>query len=343
MKRSVYLTSAVLAASCLAQDARRSADWVVIPIREYDALRDKAYPIEPPADLPSAEATLTRLDYDLRVVGTLATGRASLTVDVLKDGWVRVPIPPNLLVREATLGSKRMSLVNTPGRSDAFAFLNTKGRSVLALDLSFAVNSAGGAERLILPTGGSAVTRASIVFPAQDLDVRATGGFISERSAATYVAYARGNDPLTLTWRKKIEERRVELPLRMRGSLTQLFGLGEDSTSLNAEAEIDVLQGSTSQMKIAVPDAAAINQVLGATVADWDVKSGDLIVNFLEPVDHSAKFTISGEARLAREGAVAVPLLRLLATERESGGVAVEMLGAGEIMVIDHVEKPSAN
>jgi hypothetical protein len=68
-----------------------------------------------------------------------------------------------------------------------------------------------------------------------------------------------------------------------------------------------------------------------ATVADWDVKNGELVVNFLEPVERSARFSIQGESRLAREGAISVPLLALLDTERTSGGVAVEVLGAGEI------------
>src|SRR5258708_4720784 len=321
-----------LAAVCFAQDVPRSTGWVVIPIREYETLRDKAYPTEPPAEPPAVEATLTRLDYDLRIEGALATGRAALTVDVLKEGWVRVPIPPNLLVRQASLGGKRVSLAATPGKANQWsAVLNTQGRSVLTLDLSFAVNSSGGAERLLLPTGASGVTRASIVFPSQDLDVKVSGGFISSKSAASYIAYARGNDLLTFTWRKKIEERRVELPLRMRGSLTQIFGLGEDSTSLNAEIEIDVVQGAAAQVKIAVPDSVTINQVLGATVADWDVKAGQLVVNFLEPADRSVKFTLTGETRLAREGAIAVPLLRLLQTDPEPPAAPLHMFGPAAI------------
>jgi hypothetical protein len=52
------------------------------------------------------DATLTRVDYDLRVNGDLAAVRASLTVDVFRDGWVRAPIPEGLLVREATLDGK---------------------------------------------------------------------------------------------------------------------------------------------------------------------------------------------------------------------------------------------
>jgi hypothetical protein len=316
----------------IAQDAARSPGWVVIPLAEYGALHSKAYPAEPEPDRPPVEATLTRIDYDLRLEGALASGCATLTVDVLKDGWVRVPIPPGLLVREAKLAGKLVSLVPTPGKSGQLsAVLSGRGRSVLQLEVAFPVASGGGEERLSLPAGASGVTRAVVSMEPRDVDVKVAGGFVSEKSATRWLAYARGNEPLVFTWRKKIEERREELPLRMRGSLTQLFGLGEDSTSLNAEVEIEVVQGAARQVRIAVPDGVTINQVPGATIADWDAKSGELVVNFLDPVERAVKFAINGEIRLAREGAMDLPLLRLLGVERESGGVAVEVLGAGEI------------
>jgi hypothetical protein len=40
---------------------------------------------------------------------------------------------------------------------------------------------------------------------------------------------------------------------------------------------------------------------------------------------------INGETRTARDGKIEIPLLRLLNNERDAGGVAVEVLGAGEI------------
>jgi hypothetical protein len=119
--------------------------------------------------------------------------------------------------------------------------------------------------------------------------------------------------------------------LRMRGSLTQLFGLGEDSTSINAEVNLEVTQGAARVAKIQIPDKVTINQVLGAMVADWEVKANELSVTFLEPVEQNARFVVTGETRSPREGQIDIPLLRLLNTERESGGVAVEVLGAGEI------------
>ena len=316
----------LFASSCIAQG------WVVIPIKDYDTLRGKAYPVERQMEPESTPATLTRIDYDLRIEGAVVSGTATLTVDVLKDGWVRVPVPQGMLVRDARLGGEPVSLIPAPGRSGQLSLvLSKKGRSVLMLEVAFAIASAGAEERLSLPAGGSGVTRAAIAFAPQDVEVKVTGGYVAEKSLGGWLAYARGDEPLTFAWRKKIEERRAELPPRVKGSLTQLYGLGEDSTSLNAEVEIEMIQGAASQVKIEVPEGLTINQVPGANVADWDVRGGQLVVNFLDPVEKSTKFAITGEARLAREGNIPIPLLRILDTERETGGVAVEVLGAGEI------------
>src|SRR3974390_3201806 len=95
-------------------DASHAAGWVVIPVEEYRVLRAKAYPVEHDPEPPPLDATLTRVDYNLHISGDLAQGRASLTVDVLKDGWVRVPVPTGLLVREARLDGKLVSLVPAP-------------------------------------------------------------------------------------------------------------------------------------------------------------------------------------------------------------------------------------
>ena len=324
------------AAACLAQEPARLTSWVAIPVNEYGALRVKAYPAEREAEPPPAEATLTRVDYDLRLDGALAAGRATLTIDVLNDGWVRVPIPPGLLVREAKLGNnpagRPVSLVPVPGKGGQLsAVLSRKGRSIMNLDVAFPIAAAGGEERLTLPASASGVTRAAVALAPQDIEVVIGGGFVAEKTPARWVAYARGNEPLTFTWRKRIEQRRVELPLRMRGSLTQVYGLSEDAASLNAEVEIEVVQGAATQVRIAVPPSVTIHQVPGANVADWDVKSGQLAVTFLDPVERTAKFAIAGECHLARDGVVGIPLLRLLDLEREAGGVAVEVSGAGEI------------
>jgi hypothetical protein len=321
-----------------ATEPSHAAGWVVIPVEEYRVLRAKAYPVEHDPEPPPMAATLTRVDYDLQVLGDLAAGRADLTVDVLKDGWVRVPVPAGLLVRGARLDGKLVSLVPGPqGKNGTHlcALLSHAGRSVLELDIDVPVAVSTGEESLSLPSTDSGVTRAAIDLPRKGIDLRVSGGLISDKSESggdtKFLAYGRGNEVLAFTWRKKTEDHHIELPLRLRGSLTQLTSLAEDSASIYAEAKLEVVQGAARQVRIEFPANITINQVSGAEIADWEMNKGELVVSFLEPVEHSSRFVINGEARLPRDGVIDIPLLRLLNTERDTGGVAVEILGAGEI------------
>lgn len=312
--------------------------WVVISVSDYRALHAKAYPPErEPEPLP-VDVTLTRVDYDLRIDGELATGRAILTVDVLKDGWVRVPVPAGLFVREAKLDGKLISLV--PGfagksASPVSALLSHSGRAVLNLDIALPIASAAGEESIMLPSTESGVTRASVRLPKQGVDVRLSGGLLAEKSESSteskWIAYGRGNEPLTFAWKRKAEDHRSTQALRLRGSLTELAGLGEDSTSLMADVNVQVTQGAAKEVWLSLPDKVTINQVSGADVADWEIKNGRLAVTFIDPIEASAKFVVSGETRSPRDGQIEIPLIRLQNVERDTGGVAVEVLGAGEI------------
>src|SRR3984885_7177928 len=258
-----------------------NAGWVVIPVEEYRVLRAKAYPVEHDPEPPPLDATLTRVDYDLRVVGELAAGRATLTVDVLKDGWVRVPVPAGLLVRAARLDGKLVALVagvQARGGTHLSALLSHAGRFELLLDVDVPVTASAGDESISLPSTESGVTRATVLLPRQGIDLRIGGGLLSEKSETSgetkWLAYASGNEALTFTWRRKTEDHHLELPLRLRGSLTQLTSLGEDSTSIYAEANFEVVQGAAREVRIQLPEKVTINQVSGAMVADWEIKNG---------------------------------------------------------------------
>lgn len=321
-----------------AQTAATSDGWVVLPVSDYIALKRAAFPSDPEPAPPPVEATLSRIDYELKIDGDLATGEARLTVDVIKNGWVRVPLPAGLMVRDAQLDGKPVNLVSGSaqeggGRMDVL--LSKAGRSVLTLKIVAEVNTVAGTDILKLPVSNSAVSHAKIELVRQGVDVRITGGLLLEHSESAtgsrWVANGKGNEALTFAWRRKVDDSRLNQPLRMRGVLTQLVGLGEDATQVNAEVQLDVLQGVAQDVHVQLPEQFTINQVSGAMVADWDVKDRDLQVSFIEPVQNSVKFTLSGELRIPRAGKLDVPLIRLPSVERESGGVAVEVLGAGEI------------
>src|SRR5260370_34314520 len=216
-------------ATASAQTASHAPGWVVITIGDYRSLHAKAYPPDREPEAPPVDATLTRVDYDLRIDGDLAAGRASLTVDVLKDGWVRVPIPAGLLVREAKLDGKLVSLVPGAagkGTNQLCALLSRPGRAVLQLDIALPITSTAGEESIYLPSTASGVTRGSVRLPRQGVDIKLTGGLLAEKSElgaeSKWLAYARGNEPLTFTWKRKTEHHRSTHALRQRRSPPQL-------------------------------------------------------------------------------------------------------------------------
>ncbi|MGB7233466.1 MAG: hypothetical protein WBD19_17480 [Candidatus Acidiferrum sp.] len=328
----------VCATPSSAQNATHPPGWVVLSIGDYRTLRARAYPPERGPEGPPVDATLTRVDYDLHIDGELAAGRASLTVDVLKDGWVRVPVPAGLLVSEARLDGKLVSLVpgaEINGGRQLSALLSKPGRSILTLAIALPVVSSAGEETVSLPSTSSGITRASVRLARQGVDLNFTGGLLAEKSESgaetIWLAYGRGDEPLRFTWKRKTEDHRSTQALRLRGSLTELVGLGEDTTSIVAEVNVEVTQGAAREVRISLPNKITVNQVAGATVADWEMKDGQLAVTFLEPVESNAKFVVSGETRSPRDGQIEIPLLRMLNAERDTGGVAVEVLGAGEI------------
>jgi hypothetical protein len=336
---NLVFVAALLSATALpAQDSTRSSGWVVISVDEYRSLRNRAFPPEREPAAPPLDATLTRADYDLRIDGSIAAGKAALTIDVLKDGWVRVPVPSGVLVREARLDGKLVSLIpgsGGKGTEQLSAILSRPGRSVLSLDIILPVVATAGTEVFSLPTAPSGITKATVLVPRPGIDLKLEGGLLTEKwesaSETRWTAYGRGNEPLSFTWHRKSDDQRNNQPLRLRGSITQLIRLGEESGSLQAEVNVAVAQGSVREIRVRLPDKVTINQVTGAVIADWETKPGELSVTFLEPVEHTAGFLITGEAALPREGQIGVPLLRLIDAERETGGVAVEVLGAGEI------------
>lgn len=335
----VRLLSIALVVCALGTPARAQAQttpppdgWVVLGVDEYRALRERAAPQPPRPDAPPVDATLTRIDYDLRVDGDTIAGRAVLTIDALRDGWTRVEIPPALMAREARIDGQPVPL--RPGERPAI-LISRPGRSLVTLDISLPLAAAPGGEAIHLPPSAAAVSRATLTLPRTGIDVTVSGGFLAERAETAtetrWTAFSHAGQGLVLSWKRKIDDRRADLPLRTRARVTTVVALGEDVSQVTAAVRVEVVQGIARELTLAMPDGLTVNQVEGATVGDWSVASGRLRVRLLDPTFSEASFVVSGETRAPREGSVVVPLVRMPSAERETGGVAVDVVGAGEI------------
>jgi hypothetical protein len=306
--------------------------WVVLPVDEYKALRERANPQPAQPAPPPVDATLTRIDYDLRIENDTVAGRALLTIDVLRDGWTRVQVPAGLMVRDARLEGQPVSLVEGP---PPHVLLSRSGRVVLTLDIALPLAASAGSESIVLPASAAPMSRAVLTLPRSGIDLSVSGGFVAERAESPgesrWTSFGRPNQPLTLSWKRKVDDRRAELPLRIRARLTSMIGLGEDVSQIACAVRIEVLQGVARDVVLAIPQGVAVNQVNGATVGEWTVTNGQLRVRLLDPVIGETSFVVQGDVRTPRDGVVPLPLLRVPAAERESGGVAVDVVGAGEV------------
>ncbi len=306
--------------------------WVVLPVDEYRTLRSRTLEPAPPVQTPPVEATITRIDYDLAVDGESVRGRALVTIDVLRDGWTRVQLPSGLLVRVARLDGQPVSMVEGP---PPHVLLSRAGRFALALEFDLALASSAGTESITLPASPAPIVRATLALPRSGVDLTSTGGFIAEHTEApsesVWTTFGRPHQALTLSWKRKIDDRRAQLPLRMRSHLMQFVGLGEDACQVVTSVRVEVVQGLARDVALALPSGLVVSEVNGPTVGDWDVSAGTLHVRLLEATASEVSFVVHAEGRVPRDGTIGVPLLRMPSAERESGGVAVDVLGAGEI------------
>jgi hypothetical protein len=327
-----------------AAPAASAADgWVVLTVPDYLALRDKANPRGPDPVRPPARATITEIAYTLAAGEGLALGTAELTIDVLEDGWVEVPIPQGLVVRAARLGGRPLPLADLaggrggPGRR---ILLSRKGRTQVSLDVAVPIETPAAGELLRLPPSPGGLVHAVLTVPrAGEIDLSAFGGAVIAREATPQAlrvtAHATLNEALGFTWHRRREVAEGALPLRLRGRVQHVIGLGEETGFVTARVTADVAQGGTSALALRLPDGLIVNQVQGAHVADWDVRDGVLAINLLERVDRQTAVVVTGEFHPPASGRVELPLVRLTGAEREAGAVAVEVLGAGEVTARD--------
>lgn len=183
MTRALLVTISVCALCVATRTAAQTAPlpvlpdgWVVLPVDEYRALRERANPQPPQPAAPPVEATLTRIDYDLRIENDTVAGRALLTIDVLRDGWTRVQIPAGLMVRDAQLDGQPVPLVEGP---PPHVILSRAGRVVLTLDIALALTSSAGTESIALPASAAPISRAVLALPRVGVDLSVSGGFVS--------------------------------------------------------------------------------------------------------------------------------------------------------------------
>ncbi len=176
-----------------AQGAEAESGQVQIPLEIYQQLVEAA---EQPTLAPAGFA-LGKADLNVQVAES--EGRASaevqvaLTIEVLEDRWVLVPIlPAGTPVSSVAIDGKPVQLINTPG---GLAWgVNEKG--VYAMQLRYRVDATRSQAGFVLPvpTPEAAATKLVVSLPGTGLDV----AVIPAAGVTTTIAGERTNLSATI-------------------------------------------------------------------------------------------------------------------------------------------------
>ena len=330
MARTAFCLLLVLLAHSASAQTTTPDGWVVLPANEYRDLRARTLPPDPAP--PPVDAAISRIDYTLRVGATTATGEARLIVDVFKPGWVGVRVPVDgLIVRAARLDGRPTPVVSQPEPQIVIA---RPGRSTVSLDVVIPLSDAAPNVALMMPPSPAPISTFAITRAGTAEDLHADGAFIAERTRTAtetrWIVYTRQGNSITFMFERAADTSRAALPLQTRARVMELVTLGEDVSQANVTVSVDVVQGQTRDLVLTVPGGLTINQVTGAMLADWSLDGDRLSIALLEPLTSSTTLNIEADLR-APGSAISVPLVRVPGAAVETGGVAIDVAGAGEI------------
>jgi hypothetical protein len=307
-----------------AQEAPRADGWVVLPIDEYRALRARAFPTTPDPAPPPVDAALTRVDYDLRVSGETVSGQARLTIDVLKQGWASVQVPPACsCATRASTAVRRARANGTPPR----VLISRAGRSTLTLDVVVPLRSSAGSESIALPASGSALSAVTLIVPRTGVALTspaASSPSSRDRRESRWVVFGNARPAADVQWKRRptiaapaaaaharahhrARRARRRLDARSRRACRSTSRRDSARTRRRAAAGIDRQPGR------------------GPTVADWDVdrnRADGHVPRSDRDADVGRRHRRA--ARAARRP-VAIPIVRVPSAERETGGIAVDV------------------
>jgi hypothetical protein len=331
-----------------------SATEITLTWSDFKALVEQTYVPPPVGPTPPAEAFLRTAEYRGKLAPGVLTLEGTLVLEVLKDGWIRLPLwsqgsvirfegGPALLNRS---GSQLEALTRGPGTFElkatiAFEATDRPGVNTLAFKLPPAPRN------LLALTVDPSIRDVEV---ASGLSYRSEQGriFAAVPDGAVAIKYA-------LPFLRTDDDAGQEVKLEPRVHLTayQLLDVGEGVLTGRLIHDYQVRVADVSHFDIDLPDDIVIFECGASGLESWKILERDgqrfVRVKLLTPVSGMTRVTVQFEGAYDAEGgSVTVPRFVPQDVERESGFVGVAAEGSeveleltGKLLPADVSEIPA--
>jgi hypothetical protein len=346
------LAVGLVAAAALPASAQPAPtpNTVTISLAEYNRLVDRAANPGVRVPVPPAGAFVSQADLALRVDGDLLRGTVTLQGEVLRAGPTAVPLlSGGTLIRARLVQDPRTSAGSAPGsgvgvpilpQQGVFAAVLPAGPFTLQLEWAGAVVTEPGRASAQLPQLGAGTIRATIDAPGEGSDLTIDRALVTRRTRAKgrllVDATLSPGGGSRIGWSSRDAGTASPVrALRLLDDVKTLVTVGENDLRVTAIFDVTVVQGSTATLAVHLPDGFSITSFTGAPNEGADVVDGRLVLNV--PAGRTRhQFLIALERAIVETGArrvVALPWLE--GSQRETGDVAIEGIGALELAVAE--------
>jgi hypothetical protein len=164
---------------------------------------------------------------------------------------------------------------------------------VLALEISLPLAASAGAESIALPSrprrcrDRSRCRRAAWIDGKRWVRERA----IESATESRWVALGRANQALAFSWKRKTDDRRADMALRFQHACPRRSVSVRRCHRSRRWCASKCCKASLAKSRWRSP-GVVVNQVNGATVADWEARNGLLRVRLLDPVATELSFVV---------------------------------------------------
>jgi hypothetical protein len=307
---------------------------ITLSWQDFKSLVETTYVPPPVEPEPPAEAVLRSAEYAGRLEPGVLTLDGTLALDVLKRGWVRLP-----LTYDGTVASfqGQGAILH---RNGSLLEILAKGPASLVLKLTLAFPAPGnpGENRIVARLPETPRNLLNLGAAPMFHDLQIEGGLAcGPRQGRLYVALPQNAFTLkyTLPFRRAEEKAGEEVKLEPRVQVTgyQLLRLGDGVVSGVLVHDYTVRVSKVDHFDVDLPDGVVVFDATAPGLESWKILKHEgrslLRVKLLAPVEGRVRVVVQFEGAYdVKLGRLPVPRFAPLSVERESGFIAVAADGA---------------
>ncbi|OQB82844.1 MAG: hypothetical protein BWX88_03700 [Planctomycetes bacterium ADurb.Bin126] len=334
---------------------------IFLPYSEFERLWKAAQGQPAAVEAAPTPYLISTARFSGQVDGELATIQLELTVDILSDNWVQVPLG---LVSSLSDALKKKKAPDDPSGEVAIisaAFTEPadvklqpllrvvdgqyllitrgKGRRVLKIEFVSQLVSRPGLNVLSFRIPSAAISTLDLLIPEENMKVDVTPMLaattnqltVADRKATRLQAFLGSADAVQLSWKPKTQAA-AELEAVVIAEQLQQIVVSEALISHDVRFTYDIRRRGVESFTLQLPGGFRVTSVDGADISRWDIDSPSedlnkpqvLTVKLFSPAKDRYELTVKTE-RFLKEPQVQIPLAPVLTRQvlRRTGLVAI--------------------